>query len=52
MVKNSSAKAEDRREAGSIPGSGRCPGGGNGHPTPVLLSGESHGQRSLMGFSP
>ena len=22
------------------------------HPTPVLLPGESHGQRSLMGYSP
>ena len=44
VVKNSSAKAEDLREAGSIPGSGRCPGEGHGHPTPIFLSGESHGQ--------
>ena len=34
-------------DAGSIPGSGRVPGGGNGKPTPVFLPGKSHGQRSL-----
>ena len=27
-------------------------GGGNGTPTPVLLPGKSHGQRSLVGCSP
>ena len=32
---------------GSIPGSGRSPGEGKWHPTPVLLPGESHGGRSL-----
>ena len=37
---------------GLIPGSGRFPGKGNGKPTPVFLSGESHGWRSLAGFSP
>jgi len=37
---------------GSIPGSGRSPGEGNWHPTPVLLPGESHGGRSLVGSSP
>ena len=35
---------------GFIPGSGRSPGGGHG--TSVFLSGESHGQRSLAGYSP
>ena len=30
----------------------RYPGGGNGNPTPVFLPGESHGQRSLVGYSP
>ena len=43
------------REAGSYPGSGRSPGGGHGHPyknTPVFLPRESHGQRSLVGYSP
>ena len=33
------------------PGS-RSPGGGNDNPTPVLLPGESHGQRSMVGCSP
>ena len=37
---------------GSIPGSGRSPGEGNWQPTPVLLPGESHGGRSLVGYSP
>ena len=39
-------------EPGSIPGLGRSPGEGNGHPTPVFLPGESHEQRSLEGYSP
>ena len=32
MVKNSLANAEDIRDAGLIPGSGRSPGGGHGNP--------------------
>ena len=41
------------RDPGSISGSGRSPGEGNGYPlTPVFLPGESHGQRSLLGYSP
>ena len=32
MVKNLSASATDIRGAGSIPGSGRSPGGGHGNP--------------------
>ena len=39
-------------DLGSIPGSGRSPGEGKRHPTPVLLPGESHGGRSLVGYSP
>ena len=31
-VKNLPANAEDVRDAGSIPGSGRSPGGGHGNP--------------------
>ena len=31
-VKNPPANAEDTRDAGSIPGSGRSPGEGNGNP--------------------
>ena len=32
MVKNPPANAEDARDAGSIPGLGRCPGEGNDNP--------------------
>ena len=32
MIKNPLANAEDVRKAGSIPGSGRSPGGGHGNP--------------------
>ena len=35
-----------RGDVGSVSGSGRSPGGGNGKP------GKSHGQRSLGGYSP
>ena len=48
VVKNLLANAGDIREAGSIPGLGRSPGGG-WQPTPVFLPIESHGQRSLAG---
>ena len=39
-------------DAGSISGSGRSPGVGNGNPLQYSLPGESHGQRSLVGCSP
>ena len=32
MVKNPPANTQDVRDAGSIPGSGRFPGGGHGNP--------------------
>ena len=32
MVKNAPANAGDAKDGGSIPGSGRCPGEGNGNP--------------------
>ena len=48
MVKNPPASAGD---LGSIPGSGRSPGEGNGN-QPSFLAGEFHAQRSLMGYSP
>ena len=35
-----------------IPVLGRSPGEGKWQPTPVLLPGESHGGRSLVGYSP
>ena len=42
---------EDIRDVGSIPGSGRSPGGRHGNPQ-VFLPGESHGKRSLEDCSP
>ena len=37
---------------GSIPGSGRSPGGAAWQPTSVFLPGKPHGQRSLAGCGP
>ena len=48
-VEESTCNAGD---AGLIPGSARSPGEGSGNPTPGFLPGESHGQRSLAGYSP
>ncbi|MEB1815087.1 hypothetical protein NYR05_11665, partial [Adlercreutzia mucosicola] len=42
----------DAGDLGSIPGSGRSPGGGPGNPLQYSCLGESHGQRSLAGYSP
>ena len=42
-------------DVGSMPGSGRFPGEGNGYSSlniPVFLPGESHGWRSLVSYSP
>ena len=50
MVKNPPANAEDARDGGSIPGSGRSPGGGHGNPLQYSLPGESPGQRSVAGY--
>ena len=36
MVKNPSANVEGIRDEGSIPGSGRSPGGGHGNPSSIL----------------
>ena len=51
VVKNPPANVED---TDSVLGLGRSSGEGNGNsqPTPVFLPGKSHGQRSLMGYSP
>ena len=46
------ASACNAGDAGLIPMLGRSPGEGNGKPTPVFLPAESHGQRSLTGYSP
>ena len=42
----------DAGDVGLIPESARSPGVGNGNPPPVFLPGESHGRRSLVGYSP
>ena len=52
MLKNPPAHAEDMSDTSSIPRSGRFPWRRAWQPTPVLLPGESHGQRSLGGYSP
>ena len=49
MVKNAPANP---RGVGSIPGLGRSPGGRKWQTIPVFLPGKSHGQRSLVDYSP
>ena len=39
-------------DMGSVPGSGRFPGEGNGKALQVFLLGKFHEQRSLAGYSP
>ena len=49
VVNNPPANVGNIRDVGSVPGLGRSPGGVMAtHPLP----GESHGQRSLVGYSP
>ena len=52
VVNTPPADAGDIRDEGLIPGSGRSPGRRKWQPIPVFLPGESHGQRSLVGYSP
>ena len=52
MLRNPPTNAGDIRDVGSIPGSGRCPGGGHGNPLQCSHLGRPHGQRSLVGSSP
>ena len=53
VIKNLPANTRDIRDTGSIPWSGRFPSQRRKwQPTPVFLPGESHGQRSLAGYSP
>ena len=52
MVKNPSDNAGDRRDAGSILGWEDPLKEDMAQPTPVFMPGESHGQRSLAGYSP
>ena len=51
VVKNLPASAEDARDMGSIPWVGKSHWRRAWQPTPVFLPGESHGQRSLVGYS-
>ena len=52
VVKNPLANGGDIRDASLIPGVRKIPSGSAWQPTPVFLPGESHGQRSLGGYSP
>ena len=52
MVKYPLANAGDARDVGSIPGSRRSPGEGNGNPLLYSCLEKCHGQRSLAGYSP
>jgi len=53
VVKNLPANAGDTGDAGSTPGLGRqIPWRRAWQSTPVFLPGESHGLRSLLGYSP
>ena len=52
MVKKLPAYAGDIRDMGLIPGLGRSAGEGHSNPLQYFLPGESHGQRSLGGYSP
>ena len=48
----SGSVAKDLWRPGFDPWSRRFLGEGNSKPTPIFLSGKSHGQRSLAGYSP
>ena len=52
VVENLSAKAGDARDAKFNPWIGKIPWRRKWQPTPVFLPGESHGQMSLVGYSP
>ena len=51
-VKNLPASAGDIRNRDSVPGLGRFHGGGHGNPLQYSFLENSHGQRSLMSYSP
>ena len=52
VVKKLAENAEDVRDVGSVSESGRFPRRRTQQPTPAFLPGESHGQRSMGGYSP
>ena len=51
MIKNPSASAGDTRGGGFIPRWGNIPWRRTWQPTPVFLSGKSHEQKRLVGYS-
>ena len=52
VVKSLPVNAGDVRDTGSMPRSGRSSGGGHGNPLQYSCLENSHGQRSLAGYSP
>ena len=52
VVKSLPFNAGDTRDMGSIPGSGKSPGVGNGNPPQYSCLENPHGERSLVGYSP
>ena len=52
VAKNLLADAEDTRDAGSIPGFGRCPGGRHGNPFQYSCLENLMEWRRLAGYSP
>ena len=52
VVKNPLTNAGDIKRCGFNPWVGKIPWRREWQPTPVVLPGESHGQRSLAGYSP
>ena len=52
QVKNLPVNVGDTGDVGSIAGLGRSPGGGNGSPLQHSCLKKSHGERSLVGYSP
>ena len=49
---DSKVSAYNAGDPGSIPGSGRSPGEGNGNPLQYSCLEKSHGLRSVIGYSP
>ena len=52
VVENPPTNERDVRDMSSVPALGRFPWRRGWQPTLVFLPGESHGQRSLVGYSP
>ena len=51
VVKSPPAKARDLKRCRFKPWVGKIPGRRAQQPTPVFLPGESHGQRSVVGYT-